>query len=79
MTTYLYITENCPPVPKLKLWKQGRTFEAAQKYALNDGRFPQEIYKYDIETLKLVKILRPIRIEDGCCGKYEFEDESEED
>jgi len=65
MATYLYITENHP----------FRTYEDAQKYALKDGRWPDVIYKYDFETLALLKILHPIRLEDGCCGKYEFEEE----
>lgn len=69
MASYLYITENQP----------FRTYEDAQKYVLKDGRWPKEIYKYDAETLEIVKILHPIRINDGYLGRYEFEDESDED
>lgn len=68
MTTYLYVTENQP------FW----TFEAACNYALKDGRWPTDIYKYNAKTLDLLKILHPIHINDGsCCGKDEFEEDEE--
>lgn len=66
MSSYLYVTENTP----------FRTFEEAQKHALGSGYYePDDIYKYNADTLELLEILRPINVS-TChwCTSYEFED-----